>query len=61
MILNRISSQRLLARKLIMQFSGSHHHVYDWRDDHVANPDYEENVRMIGVKDSSTYSFPHKS
>lgn len=35
--------------------------MYDWRDDHVSNPDYEENVRMVGVKSAETFSFPHKS
>ena len=46
----------------MMRFGGGgHHHVYDWRDDHVANPDYEQNVRMIGVKSAETYVFPHKA
>ena len=41
MIVNRLSHRLLLNTKIMMRFGGGHHHVYDWRDDHVANPDYE--------------------
>lgn len=62
MIVNRVSHRVLLRTVLTMKFSGGdHHHAYDWRDDHVANPDYVENTRMIGVKSSETYSFPYKT
>ena len=42
MIVNKIAKKMLISSKNIMRFSGGgHHKVYDWRDDHVTNPDYE--------------------
>lgn len=33
-------------------FSGGHHHkVYDWRDDHEANKDYELDPKHFNTKD----------
>lgn len=62
MIVNKLSRKLLINGGIIMRFGGGgHHHVYDWRDDHVANPDFDENVRMIGIKPAETYSFPYKT
>ena len=45
-----------------MKFGGGHHHkVYDWRDDHNANPDFVRDPRAIGVKPSEDYSYPYKA
>lgn len=45
-----------------MRFGGGgHHKVYDWREDHLANPDYIQDPRMIGVKPSQEYQYPYKS
>lgn len=40
-----------LANVARFYFSGGHHKVYDWRDDHKANPSYEEDSRNINTKD----------
>jgi len=40
-------------------FSGAHHKVYDWRDDHDANPSYELDSRQVNTKDPAEYTFPH--
>lgn len=51
MIVNKLSSKMLLTSRVMIQFSGGHHHhVYDWRDDHAKNPDFFEDPRMVGVR-----------
>ena len=41
MIVNKLTHKMLLQTRVMMRFSGGHHHhVYDWRDDHTKNPDF---------------------
>jgi len=62
MIVNKLASQMLLQTRVLMKFSGGHHHhVYDWRDDHAKNPDLYVDERMFGVKPASEYEFPYKA
>lgn len=61
MIVNRLSGKILLQTRILMKFSGGHHHqVYDWRDDHAQNPDFYEDPRMIGVRRADTFVTPYK-
>ena len=62
MIVNKVSRQLLLNGRVLARFGGGgHHHAYDWRDDRVANPDFEKSVREENVKSWETYSFPYKT
>lgn len=59
-MINRVSAKYLINTKLLMRFGGGHHHhpVYDWREDHLANPDYVKDPRTIGVKLQEEYTYP---
>ena len=35
--------------------------MYDWRDDHAKNPDFEENILNRGTPDPRHYEYPFQS
>lgn len=40
MLVNKLARNIVLNTRILARFSGGHHHVYDWRDDHAKNPDF---------------------
>ncbi len=49
MLVNKIAKATLLQTRILMSFSGGHHHVYDWRDDPKHNPDIYHDPRAVGI------------
>lgn len=61
MIVNKLASRMLIQTRIMMKFSGGHHHhVYDWRDDHAQNPDFYDDPRMVGIRSAQEYVTPYK-
>lgn len=58
MLVNRIAKRMLLSTKTVVNFSGAHHHVYDWRDDHTQNPDLFQDPRTVNIVPAEEYTFP---
>lgn len=62
MLVNKLSQRMLLQTRILMRFSGGHHHVvYDWRDDVTKNPDFFEDPRRIGCENPREYTTPYKT
>ena len=54
MIVNKIAGSKLLHfNRITMKFGGVVQKKYDWREDHSANSDYQQDPRMVGVKPAS--------
>lgn len=51
----------MLSKSIRASFSGGVYppKTYDWRDDHAQNHYFEQDPRLIGIKDGHEYEYPH--